>query len=223
MSDLSQLFLYRLNNNDPINDVQNSPHSKKGYMTEISDWMTLFNIRPPKNYFSNKASGGIFGQASMEHDINFDYGRAHRRPTFVNRIKMEPQLFGPNIVFSLGTEKTLDNQTNIKMFPIVSSVLPGAGTVEQILESFLNGSYYITIKSDIKDPLKIHIMSLSNLTVEQEVIIKTSLTGFQKHTFEVESDETRCFIQFRMNLCELTFLFGFNSTSDLDDVMNVLS
>ena len=134
MSDLSQLFLYRLNNNDPINDWKNSPHSKKGYMTEISDWMALFNIKPPQNYFSTRASGGIFGEASMEHDINFDYGRSQRRPTFVNRIKIAPQLFGPNIVFSLGTGKTLSHQTNIDMFPIASSVLPGAGTVEQILD-----------------------------------------------------------------------------------------
>ena len=90
-------------------------------MTTISDWMKLFNIKPPEDYFPRKDRGGIFEQASMEHDINFDYGRSQRRPTFVNRIKIAPQLFGPNIVFSLGTGKNLNHQTNIDMFPIFKS------------------------------------------------------------------------------------------------------
>ena len=211
--DLSQLFLYRYNNNDPIND---SLDSKNKYMTKISDWMKLFKIKPPEDYFPRNERGGMFEQASMEHDIDFDFGRSQRRPTLVNKINMEPQLFGPNIVFSLGDAKALNDQFDTILFPIASSVLSGAGTVERLLESLLSNSFYMTNNNGVKEPLSIQILSSANLTEENEDILKISLTNFHKHVLKLDSDQTRYKISFEMSLCHVTFWFGFDATSDLD-------
>ena len=221
--DLSNLFLYHLNNNDPINYMPNSPDSKEKYMTKISDWMRLFNIKPPEDYFPNNDRNEIFQRASMEHDINFDYGRSQRRPILLNRVRMEPQLFGPNIIFSLGNEIPLSNQFDVKLFPIASSVLSGAGTVERLLESFLDKSHYVSSSNWMKAPLSIHIMSSANLTEQNEQILKTSLINFQKSAFENESAPSHYKISFEMSLSQVTFLFGFNVTSDIESLVYIIS
>ena len=186
-------------------------------MTTISDWMKLFNIKPPKDYFPRKDRGGIYIEhASMEHDIDFDYGRSQRRPTLVNKIKTEPQLFGPNIVFSLGDAKALNDQFDTMLFPIASSVLSGAGTVEQLLESLLSNSFYVTNNNGVKDPLSIQILSSGNLTEKNEDVLKLSLTNFHKHVVKLDSDQTRSKFSFQMSLCHVTFWFGFDVTSDLE-------
>ena len=221
--DLSNLFLYHLNNNDPINYIPNTPNSKEKYMTEISDWMRLFNIKPPEDYFPDNDRDEIFQQASMEHDINFDYGRSQRRPILLNRVRMEPQLFGPNILFSLGGEIPLNNQSDVKLFPIASSVLSGAGTVERLLESFLDKSFYVSPSNWMKAPLNIHIMSSANMTKQNEHILKTSLINFRRSAFENESNPSHYKISFEMSLSQVTFLFGFNITSDIGNLIYILS
>ena len=203
--------------------MPNNPDSKEKYMTEISDWMRLFNIKPPEEYFPGNNGDEIFQQASMEHDINFDYGRSQRRPILLNRVRMEPQLFGPNIVFSLGEEISLGNQVDAKMFPIASSVLSGAGTVERLLESFLDKSFYVSSNNWMKAPLSIHVMSSANLTEQNEHILKTSLVNFQKSAFENESGPSHYKISFEMSQSQVTFLFGFNVTSDLENLVHILS
>ena len=132
------VFLYQFNNNDPINRIYAKP-----YMTQISDWMETFNIKEPKRYFDD-GGGGIFGASAMEHDISFDYGRSQRRPRLWSRIKSEPQLFGPNIVFSIDTNNSTFVQESVNLYRITASALRGAGTVENIVVDLLNGSHYLS-------------------------------------------------------------------------------
>ena len=109
------------------------------------------------------------------------------------------------------------------MFPIASSVLSGAGTVERLLESFLDKSFYVSSNNWMKSPLSIHFMSSANLTEQNEHILKTSLVNFKKSAFENESAPSHYKISFEMSLGQVTFMFGFNITSDIESLVYIIS
>ena len=109
------------------------------------------------------------------------------------------------------------------LLPIASSVLSGAGTIERLLESLLDKSFYVSSSNWMKAPLNIHIMSSANLTEQNEHILKTSLTNFQRSAFENESAPSHYKISFEMSLSQVTFLFGFNITSDIENLVYIMS
>ena len=225
VQDPRNLFLYRWNHNDPINQIQRQ--STNNYMTELSDWLEFFNIKSPRQYFNDE--NGIFSQITMEHDIQFDYGRSRRRPKLWTRIKTEPQLFGPNIVFSVGTYNTLNTHSKVWLYPIASSVLQGGGTVEQIIARLLNGSHYLSSEqNNIEDPLKlVFIVSepITMLEADEEAILFKSLLNFHKHTIQVKSLESqKHFIEFQVKHCKVTFWFGIDvySSSSSDVLSSIL-
>ena len=221
IQDPSQLFVYRFNNNDPINkNVE--PKSEKTYMTRLSDWMELFNIKSPKQYFRH-GKGGLFGNTPMAHDIKFDYGRSQRRAVIWNRIKTESQIFGPYILFSVGKKKDFNMQSSVNLYPISTSILQGATSVHQIIGNILNEGYYVSVSNSTENPLKLDILIRSYLTQSQESVLKRALKGFQKHTIEGVGDPQRYRIKFQIQQCKVTFWFGFDIPSSLTYVVSILS
>ena len=211
------VFLYQFNNNDPINRIYAKP-----YMTQISDWMETFNIKEPKRYFYD-GGGGIFGAIAMEHDISFDYGRSQRRPRLWSRIKTEPQLFGPNIVFSIDLSNGTFVQESVNLYPMTASSLRGAGTVENIIVHLLNGSHYLSVQNNAAYTLNLNFISSKfNLTQSDEVALRKSLLTFQKHTIENDNESQKYYITFPIQQCEVTFWFGFSTPYNISNVIQYL-
>ena len=211
------VFLYQFNNNDPINRIYAKP-----YMTQISEWMETFNIKEPKRYFDD-GGGGIFGAIAMEHDISFDYGRSQRRPRLWRRLKTEPQLFGPNIVFSIDTSNSTFVQESVNLYPITASALRGAGTVENIVVDLLNGSHYLSVQNNAKYALNLNLISSKfNLTQSYEAALRKSLLTFQKHTIENDNESQKYHITFPIQQCEVTFWFGFSAPYNISNVIQHL-
>ena len=211
------VFMYQFNNNDPINRIYAKP-----YMTQISDWMETFNIKEPKRYFDD-GGGGIFGAIAMEHDISFDYGRSQRRPRLWSRIKTEPQLFGPNIVFSIDTSNGTFVQESVNLYPMTASSLRGAGTVENIIVHLLNGSHYLSVQNNAEYALNLNLMSSKfNLTQSDEAALRKSLLTFQKHTIENDNESQKYYITFPIQQCEVTFWFGFSTPYNISNVIQYL-
>ena len=218
LQDPAELFSYHFNNNDPVN--RKKSYSTENYMNKLSDWMELFNIKPPEKYFHG--GGGVFGRSSMEHDIQFDFGRSQRRPQLWNRIKIEPQLFGPNIVFSVGKSNISDIQSTLRLYPIVAHVLQGAGAVEQIITSLLNGSHFMSVKNETGDPLNLDFITTQSVLPElQENILLNSLANFHKTLYGVENGTQSYFLDFQIRQCRVTFWFGFEVSSGLSDVVKL--
>ena len=215
------MFLYRFSNNDPVN--WNS--SSKKYMNTLTEWMELFNIKPPEEYFGD-GRGGIFGQSMMEHSIQFDFGRSRRRPLLWNRIKSEAQLFGPNIAFWIhnATPPTISPNSSVVLDSVSAVHLQGAGTVEQIMASLLNSSTHLVQAKLQQNPLSIDIIVASEKTLplEEEYILKRSITGFEKTSFNsssIDSDQYRIDIQ--LQKCHVAFWIGFDVKND-EDVIKII-
>jgi hypothetical protein len=183
--------------------------------------MEVFNIKPPKQYFPRGRSG-LFESSPMEHDIKFDYGRSQRRPVIWNRIKTESQIFGPNILFSVGKKRDMNTQPSVRLYPISTSILQGAESVDEIIGNALNGGYYLSVNNSTKDPLKLDILIQSYLPHSQESILKSSLRSFRKHTFQGVGDPQRYRIDFQIQKCKVTFWFGFDVPSSLAYVVTIL-
>ena len=192
-------------------------------MNNPSDWMELYNIKSPEKYFLG--NGGVFGRSSMEHSIHFDYGRSRRRPKLWNRIKSEPQMFGPNIIFSVGNGSKIEGESTLaEFFPMSATFLQGAGTVEQVLTNIVNGSHYMFLKHVTEDPLELNfIVTRKVLSEVHENLLRRSLVNFQKTSFDVENELQRYCINFEIRQCKLTFWFGFDvSSNSTETVKNFL-
>ena len=216
MHDPREVFLYHFNNNDPVN--KRKPESMKKYMNQFSDWLEMFNIESPEHYFHE--GGGIFGRSSMEHDIQFDFGRSLRRPQLWKQIKSAPQLFGPNIVFSVEKSDNMEIQSSVRTHNIAAASLQGAGTVEQIIASLLNESKFLSLKDEVEDPLKLNfIMVKHGLDESHENIIRKSLVNFRKTIHRSENESRQYFLDFQIRHCNVTFWFGFDmSSSSYSDI-----
>ena len=211
------VFLYQFNNNDPINRIYAKP-----YMTQISDWMETFNIKEPKRYFYD-GGGGIFGAIAMEHDISFDYGRSQRRPRLWSRIKTEPQLFGPNIVFSIDPSNGTFVQESVSLYTITAFALRGAGTVENIIVDLLNGSKYISVQNNAAYTFNLNLISSKfNMTQSDEAVLRKSLVTFQKHTIETDNESQKYYITFPIQQCEVRFWFGFSAIYNISNVIQYI-
>ena len=215
MQDPREVFLYHFNNNDPVNKWK--PGSTKKYMNQFSDWLEMFNIKSPEHYFHE--GGGIFGRSSMEHDIQFDFGRSLKRPQLWKRIKRDPQLFGPNIVFSLEKSDNMEIQSSVRVYNIAATALQGAGTVEQIIASLLNGSKFLSLKDEVEDPLKLNFIMVKNgLDESHDNILRKSLVNFHKTLHGSENESKRYFLDFQIRHCNVTFWFGFDMSSSYSDI-----
>merc|ERR1711997_753985 len=112
-------------------------------------------ITPPVDYMKRDS---IFSQIAIEN--SYEFGKITRRPHICGGFISSHQLLGPYVILTF-------NETNRQ---VNSKILPGAGSVEQILAKIMDQSIFMELNYENPDLLSFYVPLKINLE-ENEIDI----------------------------------------------------